>query len=112
MDSSRTSELSTASVVALLVLAETFTGDTAETEAGVGAGVADEAETDTAGSEVTLFDDWVRTGLVVVVGVDDIGGGGDTEDDWPVLLTGAGTDGVTVGRELAEGLEVVGVAVS
>ena len=105
MDSSGTSELSTASVVALL--ADTFTGDTAETEAGVGAGVDD--ETDTAGSEVTFVVDWVRTGLVVV---DNIGGGGDTEDDWPVLLTGAVTDGVTVGSELAEGLEVVGVAVS
>ena len=112
MDSAGTSELSTASVVALMALVETFTGDTAETEAGVGAGVDEEAETDTAGSEVTLDDDWVTTGLVVVVGVDNIGGGGETEDDWPVLLTGVATDGVTVGRELAEGLEVVGVAVS
>ena len=75
----------------------------------VGAGVDEEAEADTAGSEVTFEVDWVRTGLVVV---DNIGGGGDTEDDWPVLLTGAATDGVTVGSELAEGLEVVGVAVS
>ena len=97
----------------MLALGETFTGDTPgpEAEAGVvdGAGVDDDRET--GGSEATLVDDWVTAGLVVI-GVDNIGGGGVTEEDCVVVLTGAATDGVTVGSEVAEGLDVVGVAVS
>ena len=49
---------------------------------------------------------------MVVIGVDNIGGVGVTEDDCAVVLTGTATDGVMVGSEEAEGLEVVGVAVS
>ena len=113
MVSSRASPLSTASVVALVALGETFTGDTPgpEAEAGVvdGAGADDDRET--AGSEATLEADWVRTGLVVI-GVDNIGGVGVTEDDCVVVLAGGATDGVTVGSEVAEGLEGVCVAVS
>ena len=42
------------SVVALLALGETLTGDTPEVEAGVVDGAAEETETDTAGSEATF----------------------------------------------------------
>ena len=110
MVSSGISELSTVSGVALLTaaLGDTFSGDTAEAETGVD----DDTETGTAGSEDTLDDDWVRTGLMVL-GVDNIGGGGLTAEDGAAGLTGEGaatTEGVTAGREVTEGLEVVGVA--
>ena len=84
----------------MLALGETFTGDTPVAEAGVVDGVAEDTETDTAGSEATLEVDWVTGGLVEI-GVDSIGGGGDTEDDCAVVLAGGAAGGVTVGRELA-----------